>query len=326
MAATYPVTRRRLDGGARGCTFLIQWLAYGGPARAARGRPRPADGRGSRGRGSSRRRARDQRPRRAGHGCPGSAPARCRGRCSSSGSAATACTPRRSSRTSAAGSGAQRGRTACARRSRRPTTTSSREATARRGASRPSSRTRGRSSRPTGRRSRCRGSSPRSPTRSSRASSEVLQRTVAPLSPIEGRLAREGDVAVVDIVSDEGPGQRDYVVEIGSERLLPELEDTIGHLLVGDTEVDLVRGAERLGHVEGALRARAAAARRLARDLCVRVRDVRRAQGRHRPRASRSSSSRRPRRGSASRRSTSCSRRRRSRCRASSSRCAPATC
>jgi trigger factor len=66
---------------------------------------------------------------------------------------------------------------------------------------------------------------------------EVLQRTVAPLSPIEGRLAREGDVAVVDVVSDEGPGQRDYVVEIGSERLLPELEDTIGHLIVGDTEV-----------------------------------------------------------------------------------------
>jgi trigger factor len=64
----------------------------------------------------------------------------------------------------------------------------------------------------------------------------VLQHTVATLSPVDGRLAREGDVAVVDILSDEGPGQRDYVVEIGSERLLPELEDAIEHLLVGDTD------------------------------------------------------------------------------------------
>jgi trigger factor len=64
----------------------------------------------------------------------------------------------------------------------------------------------------------------------------VLQHTVATLSPIDGRLAREGDVAVVDILSEEGPGQRDYVVEIGSERVLPELEDAITHLLVGDTD------------------------------------------------------------------------------------------
>ena len=65
----------------------------------------------------------------------------------------------------------------------------------------------------------------------------VLQRTVASLSPVDGRLAREGDVAIVDIVSDEGPGQKNYVVEVGSERLLPELEDAIKHLLVGDTDV-----------------------------------------------------------------------------------------
>ena len=65
----------------------------------------------------------------------------------------------------------------------------------------------------------------------------VLQRTVAALSPVEGRLAREDDVAVVDIVSDEGPGQKSYVVEIGGDRLLPELEDAIRHLLVGDTDV-----------------------------------------------------------------------------------------
>jgi trigger factor len=65
----------------------------------------------------------------------------------------------------------------------------------------------------------------------------VLQGAVASLSPVDGRLAREGDVAVVDIVSDEGPGQKNYVVEIGADRLLPELEDAIRHLLVGDAEV-----------------------------------------------------------------------------------------
>jgi trigger factor len=64
----------------------------------------------------------------------------------------------------------------------------------------------------------------------------VLQGTVATLSPVDGRLARDGDVAVVDIVSDEGPGQKDYVVEIGAERLFPELDDAIRHLLVGDTD------------------------------------------------------------------------------------------
>jgi trigger factor len=64
----------------------------------------------------------------------------------------------------------------------------------------------------------------------------VLQQSVASLSPVEGRLARGGDVAVVDIVSDDGPGQRDYVIEVGSERLLPELDDAITHLLAGDTD------------------------------------------------------------------------------------------
>ena len=39
-----------------------------------------------------------------------------------------------------------------------------------------------------------------------RSSSKALQRMVAELSPVEGRPAREGDVAVVDIVSDDGPG------------------------------------------------------------------------------------------------------------------------
>ena len=49
---------------------------------------------------------------------------------------------------------------------------------------------------------------------------------VAELSPVEGRPAREGDVAVVDIVSEDG-ANRDYVVELGSERLVDEIEGGI---------------------------------------------------------------------------------------------------
>jgi len=64
----------------------------------------------------------------------------------------------------------------------------------------------------------------------------VLQSMVATLSAVGDRPARPGDVAVVDILSDEGTGQRDYVIELGSERLLDELEEGIRGLLVGDTQ------------------------------------------------------------------------------------------
>lgn len=57
---------------------------------------------------------------------------------------------------------------------------------------------------------------------------DALRATVAELSPVEGRPAEVGDVAVVDLVDPEGEGgQRDYVVEIGSGRLVEELEQTL---------------------------------------------------------------------------------------------------
>jgi trigger factor len=65
---------------------------------------------------------------------------------------------------------------------------------------------------------------------------EGLQRMVAELSPVEGRPARQGDVAVVDIVSDAGPGQRDFVVELGAERLVDEIETTIRDLVPGESQ------------------------------------------------------------------------------------------
>src|SRR5579871_6625629 len=56
---------------------------------------------------------------------------------------------------------------------------------------------------------------------------EMVQRTVAELVPVEGRPAQEGDVAVVDLVAADGTAQRDYVVELGSQRLVEEIENGV---------------------------------------------------------------------------------------------------
>src|SRR5215471_5058626 len=80
---------------------------------------------------------------------------------------------------------------------------------------------------------------------------EALQRTVADLSPVDSRTAQPGDVAVVDIVSD-GFGQRDYVFELGADRLVDEIEDAVHGMLPGDSrEVswELGDGTQRAGSV-----------------------------------------------------------------------------
>jgi trigger factor len=56
---------------------------------------------------------------------------------------------------------------------------------------------------------------------------EVLRSTVADLAPVDGRPAGEGDVLILDLVAADGEAQRDYVVELGSGRLLPEIEQTL---------------------------------------------------------------------------------------------------
>src|ERR1044071_9953751 len=61
----------------------------------------------------------------------------------------------------------------------------------------------------------------------------VLRSTVAELSPVEDRPAQQGDTVVIDLVAGDG-GQRDYVVELGSGRLLPELEDQLAGMKVGE--------------------------------------------------------------------------------------------
>jgi trigger factor len=72
----------------------------------------------------------------------------------------------------------------------------------------------------------------------------VLRSTIAELSPVEDRPAELGDTVVIDLLADDG-GQRDYVVELGSGRLLPELEEQLVGMSTGETkELELGRSDE----------------------------------------------------------------------------------
>jgi trigger factor len=72
----------------------------------------------------------------------------------------------------------------------------------------------------------------------------VLRSTVAELSPVENRPAQQEDTVVIDLVAGDG-GQRDYVVELGSGRLLPELEEQLVGMSAGETkEFQLERQGE----------------------------------------------------------------------------------
>ena len=211
-----------------------------------------------------------------------------------SGSARSGCTRRRSSRTSAAGSGAPPRRRAFSRSSSPSTHTSCPRPTTRRGASPPSSRSSRSRSRPTGRQLEVPKLEVEIPDEAVQQQLEELQRIAAEVVPVEGRPAQDGDVAVVDLVAD-GQAQRDYVVELGAGRLIEEIEAAIAGLGVGASQqvaYELADGTEpeRDGHAEGALREGPAAARRRLRPVGVRVRQGRRAARRHRgphPRAAR---------------------------------------
>jgi trigger factor len=64
---------------------------------------------------------------------------------------------------------------------------------------------------------------------------DALRETVAELTPVTDRPAREGDAVVVDLVSPSGESQSDTVVEIGSGRLVEEIENALVGASVGDT-------------------------------------------------------------------------------------------
>jgi len=73
------------------------------------------------------------------------------------------------------------------------------------------------------------------PTEAVDAELETLQRIAGELIPVEGRAARDGDTVVVDLVADDGTAQRDYVLELGSERLVEEIENGIRGLSPGES-------------------------------------------------------------------------------------------
>jgi trigger factor len=83
----------------------------------------------------------------------------------------------------------------------------------------------------------------------------VLRSTVAELSPVEDRPAQQGDTVVIDLIAEDG-GQRDYVVELGSDRLLPELEEQLAGMSPGETkDVELDRpGEERPTPVQAVMK------------------------------------------------------------------------
>jgi trigger factor len=72
------------------------------------------------------------------------------------------------------------------------------------------------------------------PEEAVQAELQALQRTVAELVPVEGRPAGDGDVAVIDLLAEDGSAQRDYVVELGSGRLVEEIENGIRGLQTGE--------------------------------------------------------------------------------------------
>jgi trigger factor len=64
---------------------------------------------------------------------------------------------------------------------------------------------------------------------------EALQSTVGELVPVEGRPAQAGDTAVIDLIAEDGSAQRDYVVDLGSQRLVEEIENGIRGLSPGES-------------------------------------------------------------------------------------------
>jgi trigger factor len=86
------------------------------------------------------------------------------------------------------------------------------------------------------------------PQEAVQAELESLQRIAAELVPVEGRPAQDGDTAVVDLIAEDGTAQRDYVVELGSERLVEEIENGIRGLQPGESReiaYELADGTKR---------------------------------------------------------------------------------
>ena len=77
---------------------------------------------------------------------------------------------------------------------------------------------------------------------------DALRSSVAELAPVDHRSVQPGDTVVVDLVDPSGEAQRDYVVEVGSGRLVEEIEQAIAGMRPGETrevEFELADDARR---------------------------------------------------------------------------------
>src|SRR5262249_10401754 len=65
---------------------------------------------------------------------------------------------------------------------------------------------------------------------------EALRESVAELVPVTDRPAQSGDAVVVDLISPTGESQSDTVVELGSGRLVEEIESALVGASAGETK------------------------------------------------------------------------------------------
>jgi len=83
---------------------------------------------------------------------------------------------------------------------------------------------------------------------------ERIRETVAELAPVEGRPVQEGDTVVIDITGENLPAQKDYVVEVGIERLVPELDAALVGMSPGKTKTVQLGSEEQPQTVELAVK------------------------------------------------------------------------
>jgi trigger factor len=78
---------------------------------------------------------------------------------------------------------------------------------------------------------------------------DAIRATVAELVPVEGRPVGPDDTVVVDMVSAEGGTRRDYVVELGRNAVVEEIEQGIVGMNAGETKdvvFELADGAKQI--------------------------------------------------------------------------------
>jgi trigger factor len=83
---------------------------------------------------------------------------------------------------------------------------------------------------------------------------EALRFSAADLAPTDGRPPREGDVVVLDLVAEDGDGRRDFVAEVGDDRLIPDVAEALRGLTPGQSKTIELQVDEKTTQVEVALK------------------------------------------------------------------------